>query len=227
MINKLKDILKSFPLKEKNLWYFFIIFFALGLVAVNWTRIYWLFNQRAVYGELKTIVRREPSPLMESPESEISPKETPVLPGESTDRENSIEIPKINIIAPLISPENDSEESFQASLKKGVMHYPDSVFPGQKGTTIILGHSAPVNWPKIDYDWIFNEISQLELGDEIWLYFNQRKYTYLVREGKVLDRGAAIPLEWLSDSQPSLVLLSCWPPGKDYKRFGVSAILEK
>jgi len=137
--------------------------------------------------------------------------------------ENKIEIPNIEVSAPIVLAKNEKEVANQ--LKKGVVLFPGSAFPGEKGATIILGHSAPPHWPKIMYDWVFTKLQNLKEGDEIFVYFNGKKYKYKVKEKVILKKGQEIP--WEDDSENSLVLISCWPPGKDIKRMGVKANLDK
>lgn len=135
-------------------------------------------------------------------------------------KSNSIVISKIKIEAPLILIESTEPEDFIEPLKKGVVHYP-SPLPGEPGETIILGHSAPLGWLKINYYWVFSELNKLESGDEIHVYFNNRQYRYLV-EGKIfLQAGQETPSFVSDNSQSKLLLISCWPPGIDYKRIVV------
>jgi len=99
--------------------------------------------------------------------------------------------------------------------------------PGSVGQTIILGHSAPSGWPKIKYDWVFTHLVDLEKGDEIFVYFNNRKYVYEVKEKLFFEKGEEVQESSLTNSENMLVLISCWPPGKDIRRIGVSAELVK
>ena len=104
-----------------------------------------------------------------------------------------------------------------------MVHYPGSTLPGIKGQTIILGHSAPLGWPKIRYDWVFTNLAHLDKGDKIFVYFNHKKYTYSVKGKLFLNRGEDLPSRLLTNSENMLVLISCWPPGKDFKRIAVNA----
>jgi LPXTG-site transpeptidase (sortase) family protein len=137
--------------------------------------------------------------------------------------ESKIEIPKIEVSAPIVLAKNEKE--VESQLKKGVVLFPGSALPGEKGATIILGHSAPPNWPKIMYDWVFTKLQYLQEGDEIFVYFNGKKYKYKVKEKVILKKGQEIP--WKDSSENFLVLISCWPPGKDVKRMAVRANLDK
>ena len=52
---------------------------------------------------------------------------------EYTEKENSIEISKIEIEAPLIFPETSENGIVHKALDEGVVHFPDSVLPGLSG----------------------------------------------------------------------------------------------
>ena len=135
--------------------------------------------------------------------------------------ENSIEIGKIGIKAPLIIPDG-TDPTLKKELNQGVVYYPDSVLPGENGETIILGHSAPSGWPKIKYDWVFNDLNKLEIGDEIVVYFNNQKNVYKVTKNNIIGRGEETSKS-LTNSTNVLTLMSCWPPGKDSKRIAITA----
>ena len=137
--------------------------------------------------------------------------------------ENGINIPEINIKAPLIFPENDND--LTDDLNHGVVHFPESDLPGEKGVVILLGHSAPAGWPKIKYDWVFSRLNQLESGDKIYVVFDRCRYAYGVEGKSVLNKGEDIPSRLTEGKESGLILISCWPPGKDYKRIAVEAEL--
>lgn len=132
-------------------------------------------------------------------------------------KQNSIVIPKIKIEAPIILVDSTQPEDFIEPLKNGVTHYPSSL-PGESGEIIILGHSSPPLWPKINYDWVFSDLNKLETGDKIYVYFNNRQYQYIVKEKIFLQKGQDLPSSLLDDSKSKLLLISCWPPGIDNKR---------
>lgn len=141
------------------------------------------------------------------------------------ERSNHIVIPKIEAEAPLFFVDSKEPRDFKEPLKKGVTHFP-SALPGEKGETIILGHSAPPGWPKRNFNWIFSEISMLNPGDEIYIYFNNRQYQYEVTGKIFLERGEDLPSSYPENLNSSLTLISCWPPGIDNKRIAVQAVLK-
>ena len=216
-INKnFKVSLREIRGKSKKLWKFFIFLFLVNFIIINWSDISWIFNYKVIYRGLSNFFEKNKTQAVETHKG--------IRVSDYFDKEDSIEIPKIGVKAPIVFPENNSEEDFEKALKKGVLHYPQSALPGEEGTTIILGHSAPPNWPKIDYDWIFNDLNELNTGDEIYIYFNQSRYIYTVTEEFFLNPGEDIP-QSLTNSKYVLNLVSCWPPGKDYKRIAVGAEL--
>ncbi len=207
--------------ENKILLKYFTFLFLISVLIINWNHISWLFNYKAIFG----IVSSQFESKIAAKTTEIFGKkeiEIPIKNSEPSDKENSLEILKFEISAPLIFSENATQKDLYKLLDSGVVYFPGSVLPGEAGQTIILGHSAPDGWPKIKYDWVFTRISELAEGDEIFVYFNHRKYVYKVTGKIFLDRGEELP-QLLTNSENMLVLISCWPPGKDLQRIAVMA----
>ena len=205
----------------------FIFLFLITIIVINWGTIKGVFDYKAVYGEIlsslkaeftekKETVLKVPQVRLNKPEPEF----------EYTDKSDSIEIPKFELTVPLLISETTADNDLQQLLKKGVVFYPDSVLPGKEGATVILGHSAPSGWPKINYDWVFTRLNELESGDEVFIYLNNRKYPYLVTEKLFLKKGDEIPESGMLGAISTLTLLSCWPPGIDHKRIAIQAELQ-
>ena len=220
--------------ERKLLIKYFVFVFLLAFLIINWNQVSWIFNYQAVFGLISDVFKSDSvvQANLEVQKEEVK-KEYPVKNFEKVEKENkfsfqnensemnnSIEIPKLRISVPLILVEKESE--VQKALDRGVVLFPSSVLPGKEGKTIILGHSAPLGWPKIKYDWVFSNINQLNEGDEIFVYFEKKKFTYLVKNKIFLDKGEELPKD-LTSSKNMLILISCWPPGKDLKRIAVLA----
>lgn len=137
---------------------------------------------------------------------------------------DGIELPTLGVYAPLFLVESTDPKDFVAPLKRGVTHYPSDL-PGNPGTAVILGHSAPAGWPRINYDWVFSKLDSLHSGDAIIVTFGNKEYTYQVKEKVTLQKGQYIPEKYLGREEGQLLLISCWPPGIDNKRIGVYAEL--
>ena len=62
-------------------------------------------------------------------------------------------------------------------------------------------------------------------GDEIFVYYQNQKYTYLVNEVKTVDSQKTDYLN-RNFGQHQLTLMTCWPPGTTLKRLLVTATLK-
>jgi LPXTG-site transpeptidase (sortase) family protein len=204
----------------KLFWKPFVLFFVLAALIINWNEISWIFNYKAVSRYTSDVIERQKT------ESDNLATSTTDLEVEVVSKENQIEIPKLEITVPLIVDETLDDEGVYESLDTGVVFYPSSVLPGQPGQTIILGHSAPENWPHIKYDWVFSKISELETGDEIIVIYNNKEYTYLVTKTVFFEKGQEVSTDLTNSKTSSIILISCWPPGTDIRRIGVEAALK-
>lgn len=138
---------------------------------------------------------------------------------------NSLIIPALGLSTPVIIAQSTDKKALADDLDKGAVYYPGSVLPGQNGQMVILGHSAPPNWPKIKHDWIFSDINNLNMEDQITLNFNNTQYVYKFKDKKIIKVGDDISNTELSKTNNILTLVSCWPPGKDYQRIAITAEL--
>jgi len=196
----------------KLLYKSFILIFLIAFLIINWNSVSYIlnyFNYRVISQTLFNFSQNNNS---ENNSFDYSEKE------------NSIEIPKIEVLAPLNFVEDT--EKVHKTLDSGIVHFPDSVLPGQKGQIIVLGHSAPPNWPDIKYDNVFSRLNELEKGDEVFVYFDHKEYIYSVETKVFLEIGQDIPKNDLTNTNNMLVLVSCWPPGKNIKRIAVEASLK-
>jgi len=199
----------------KRLYKAFFFIFLVSFLILNWNDISWFFNYRVISQTLSNFFQKD---------SPIESKMPETIEFEYSEQENSLEIPKIEVSAPLIFVE-DIDKVYK-TLDRGVVHYPGSVLPGEPGQTIILGHSAPPNWPDINYDNVFSRLNELNEGDEVFVYFDHREYVYSVIKKIFLEKGEEIPENGLTNSDNMLILISCWPPGKDIRRIAVEAKLK-
>lgn len=208
--------------ENKIIFKYFLVLLLINVLIFNWSEISWVFNYRVISRFLSEVFRPE---LAKSAIENKTGPEFQEFSGYS-DQENSLEIPKIEISAPIIFSQNSGSQLLSELLDQGVVYYPDSVLPGQVGQTIILGHSAPPGWPRIKYDWVFSRLNELEKDDEVIIHFNYKKFKYFVMNKFFLEKGEKIPGD-LTNSENTLILISCWPPGKDIGRIAVLAVLKK
>ncbi len=156
-----------------------------------------------------------------------APAKAPAKPATAPNskRADMILIPKIGTSAPLITPAAGADAvKLKNLLDRGAVIYPDSAGIGKMGQSVVLGHSAPPNWPKIKHDTIFSRIIELAAGDKVMAVYNDKTYTYEVLQQQIIAKGSDIPA--IAGNSSSMVLVTCWPPGRDLKRLVVEAKLE-
>ena len=204
-----------------------------SFLILNWNDVSWIFNYRAVSGLINDFFNPYPSidaftlDLNFYPNhSEHAGQAIEEVKTTYTEKNNILEIPKLSIEVPIVFSQNTDKAAIVKDLDSGVVYYPGSVLPGQKGQIVVLGHSAPPGWPKIKYDWVFSNLNELNEGDKVFIDLNNKQYTYTVKTKLIIDKGADIPTDELLKDKNVLVLITCYPPGKDYKRIVVQAVLE-
>lgn len=122
-----------------------------------------------------------------------------------------IQIPAIHVDAPVV--QGDGWEQ----LKKGVGQYLGSANPGEYGNLVLSAHNDI-------FGEIFRDLDRLRPGDLVVVFTNQRSYTYIVVNTKIVEPTA---VEVLSPtSQPTVTLISCYPYLVDNKRIVVIARLQ-
>ena len=133
-------------------------------------------------------------------------------------------VPKINVNAPVIYGLTDlSEQSSQTALQNGVIHYPiagASAEPGQNGNAVFLGHSSSDFFKPGDYKFIFVQLNRLSVGDLFYLDFEGKRYTYRVRETKIINPNEVGTLA-IGTDKPYATLITCDPPGTAQRRLVV------
>jgi len=222
---------------SKILLKYFLILAVIFLAIFNWGYIDWFFNYKTVgenlgYLARKTIGQNQVSvyfseiALLSLPNQSSSTTQQKSEPKIiDTTKPSYISISSIGVNAPISFTQSRSQKVFASLLNIGVLHYPDSALPGEVGTAIILGHSAPLNWPKIKYDSVFNNLKDLKGGDEVKIDFHGEIYRYLVKNTFFVRAGEDLS-KYLTFNRSMLLLVSCWPPGHNLQRIVVEAELK-
>lgn len=136
----------------------------------------------------------------------------------------SVVIPKIGAnekVTPNVNPADGSE--YLEVLKRTVAHAKGSALPGLKGTTYLFAHSADNFWEVGRYNAIFYLIKDLNFGDDISVFFQDKRYNYTVYDKKIVD---PTEVEYLASNiglGERLILQTCWPPGTAWKRLLIFA----
>ena len=202
-----KQIIRNFGLP-------FLLIFGLSLIALNWNNIGWLFNFRALKRVSQDIIEQS-SPAEDKPLYQY------------VENEDQVDIPVLNLQAPIIVLETKDSNLLHQALDRGVVLYPGSALPGEKGIMVLLGHSAPSGWPDINYDRVFSEIIKLEKEDKININFHHYRYPYRVIDKHIFSLAQEEEFFAQNTSRNLLVLSTCYPPGKDLQRFIIVAELER
>ena len=154
------------------------------------------------------------------------PKEQILIP---KDTDFNILIPKLGAnakVIPNVDPSNDKE--FLPALQKGVAHAKGTVFPGQKGNIYLFAHSVDNFWDVGRYNAIFYLLKDMNVGDDVVIFFESLRHNYTVTETKIIDPSE---VQYLVNSQhggdETLILQTCWPPGTTWKRLLVIAKAKK
>ncbi len=155
----------------------------------------------------------------------------PVLP---TTYEDRLIIPKIGVNAPIVLSEKGLnalkgqdwttlEREIQDGLKRGIVHYPGTAEPGEKGNVFLTGHSSNVFWEKSEYNSVFALLPRLDVGDDIYLFSDQERFHYRITEKKEVSPKDISVLE--QGDGKELSLMTCTPVGTRLKRLIVKAEL--
>ena len=102
-------------------------------------------------------------------------------------------------------------------LKKGVGQHLGSANPGDKGNVVLAAHNDI-------FGEIFRDLDRLVPGDLVIIHTNQRSYTYVVVETRIVEPTMVEVMA--PTSQPTTTLISCYPYLKDNKRIVVIARLQ-
>ncbi len=134
----------------------------------------------------------------------------PPIPTPGPEQARRIEIPSINVDAPIFQGDNWDQ------LKKGVGQHIGSALPGVDGNLVLSAHNDI-------FGQIFRFLDKLNPGDEIIVSTNRQTYTYVVRDIQVVeptDVWVMAPTE-----HASTTLISCYPYLVNNKRIIVFADL--
>lgn len=184
----------------------------------------------------KEEITRSPHPFGLTTVSSLSENQSdkemiilPTLPLEAQ-TSNILELPKFGIKAPIWKIDTPDLKLIYKRLKQGVVLYPGSTLPGQ-GYSIIIGHSSQYPWQSGRYKSVFSLLSELQIGDKIYVYWEQKPLVFEVQEKKIFlpwPKGNEITETiFPPENKPILILQSCWPVGVAYKRVAVKTVLIK
>lgn len=171
---------------------------------------------------------QKPLPIVTS--STAAKKQIPDLNLTIAPPDDRIIIPRINQNVPVIRVPADLllkrdwqalEKQIQEALRYGVVHFPGTALPGDGGNVVITGHSSYFPWDPGRFKDVFALLHQVEVGDKVVVYHEQKKYEYVVYEKKVVKPSQVDVLT--QNGEDKLTLITCTPVGTDLNRLVVLA----
>lgn len=135
----------------------------------------------------------------------------------------SLIVEKIGADATIVpNVDASNKAAYTDALRRGVAHALGTSFPGQPGVTYLFAHSTDTLFNVPRYNAIFYLLWDMKPQDKIVVFFNGRRYDYLVVETKVTE-PSDVSYFTLQTTEQILVLQTCYPPGTTWKRFLVIA----
>lgn len=133
------------------------------------------------------------------------------VPTSAPDQAVRLQIPRLNVDAPIV--QGDGWEQ----LKKGVGQHIGSANPGQNGNVVLSAHNDV-------YGELFRHLDQLQPGDNVIVYTQQRQHVYIVDRTVIVEPTAVEVMA--STGSPTVTLISCYPYLIDSERIVVFARLQ-
>lgn len=131
-------------------------------------------------------------------------------------------IPKINVEIPLnFSVSTTNEDQIENALEDGVVHYPTTVLPGQKGNTAFFGHSSNNIFNPGHYKFAFALLHDIVPGDTFYLTYGGACYAYQVFQKQIVDPSDVAVLNNVPNYVATATLITCDPPGTSLHRLVV------
>lgn len=135
-------------------------------------------------------------------------------------------IPKIGANARVIANvDAGNYNDYLTALKYGVAHARGTVLPGQVGNSFLFAHSVGNFWEVNQWNAVFYLLRELTPGDEVDLFYQGKRYIYIVYDKKVVEPTDVGYLNTQANFA-MLTMQTCWPPGTTVKRLLVFARLK-
>jgi len=141
-----------------------------------------------------------------------------------------IHIAKIGVDAPMVWTQSEDEKTMLTDLEKGIGHFYKTAAPGQKGNMVLSGHSSNLIWKKGNYNYIFEKLNDLNVGDDVTvrtIQQNGRTITYHYAVTEKFITTASDERIFASTETSTITLSTCWPIGTNLKRIIVKGEIMK
>lgn len=165
-----------------------------------------------------------------SKDPEIQKTQIPQIALDVTPPDTRIIIPRIGTNVPVVTISSEAlinrdwvrlEQEIQEALQDGVVHYPSTAFPDEEGNTVVTGHSSYFPWDPGRFKDVFALLHDVQVGDKVYMYYNQDRYDFEVYETKIVLPSQVDVLT--QGGEDRLTLITCTPVGTNLKRLVVLA----
>lgn len=202
---------------RKIMWYIAgpILFMVILFIAVNYRSLgenfyYWLKFDYMLSAPLENPDASLPTVAKKTIESYPKPDNLPEI------ENNNLNIPVLNVTAPVSWKILNQSANISDALSKGVAQIAGTSLPGEQGNVFITGHSSNYPWAKGNYNSVFAILNKLVVGDIAQIKYNNQIYAYKVSEIKVVEPSN---LEVMyPTTEPSLTIMTCTPVGTNLRR---------
>lgn len=115
-----------------------------------------------------------------------------------------------------------SEGTTSHAMLEGFWHFPTSVYPGQKGNVVVIGHRFQYLPPAKN---TFFNLDKVAIGDSIKITQDEGTYTYIVTDIQIVEPNDVSILQKTDDYR--LTLITCTPLWTSEQRLVITAKLDK
>jgi LPXTG-site transpeptidase (sortase) family protein len=179
--------------------------FGMGLIVIV-IFLFSFFNERFITPFIRPSYAIT-TPIIVDPNSDDKVSSTP-----------KIIIPKINVEAPVVYDEPSiQEDDIQKALERGVVHYATTPNPGEKGNSVIVGHSSSNILNSGKYKFAFLLLKSLEQDDTFIVHKDSKRYVYKVYKKFVTSPDDTSVLG-ATEKPSTMTLITCDPPGLSTNR---------
>lgn len=180
---------------------------SMGLVVLT-IFMFGFFNERFIAPFISPSKTASSSPIILDPNS--SSKVGP---------EPKLIIPKLNVEVPVVyTVATNEEKDIQKGLEEGVVHYPTTPVPGQKGNVAVVGHSSNNIFNPGKYKYVFTLLNKLQEGDTFFMNYNGQRYVYKIYKRQIVKPSDVWVLGPQTDKESTATLITCDPPGTNVNR---------
>ena len=135
---------------------------------------------------------------------------------------DKLAIPSLGLTVPLVYVDTTDEITFQRGLEQGVVHYPSTALPGERGNAYYFGHSSDYVFKKGSFKTVFATLPKIEIGAEVYVTNHAGKqFVYAVKEKKIVSSQDVSVLSQGDRAEKLLTLQTSWPLGTALKRYVV------